>query len=159
VIERGSSYLVAASNCGNDLECNDNNPCTDDRCAQGHCQRTSLNGPCDDGLFCNGSDTCTEGWCATHGRNPCGDGAACDELNDSCTETCSYDLDCDDGEPCTLDSCVGGVCSHAVQSTCDDGLFCNGADSCVAGAYTGHAGTPCGAASPSSGAARPMTCD
>ena len=27
---------------------------------------------------------------------------------------------------------------------CNDGLFCNGADSCAAGACTGHAGFPCG---------------
>ncbi len=32
---------------------------------------------------------------------------------------------------------------------CDDGVFCNGADSCDAGACTAHAGTPCSGTTPS----------
>jgi len=37
---------------------------------------------------------------------------------------------CDDGDPCTEnDTCTAGVCSGSPVS-CDDGLFCNGAESC-----------------------------
>ena len=47
------------------------------------------------------------------------------------------DKDCSDGIDCTVDSLtvVGneGVCSHtAVDAACDDGLWCNGAETCSA---------------------------
>src|SRR2546427_486447 len=55
----------------------------------------------------------------------------------------------DDDYPCTTDVCNGSVsapaCTHpnkANGTTCDDGLFCNGADSCSAGVCT-HSGDPC----------------
>jgi hypothetical protein len=37
-----------------------------------------------------------------------------------------------------------GACTHpATTAPCDDGVFCNGADTCNAGACTVHAGDPC----------------
>mgnify|MGYP007022321252 CR=1 FL=1 len=84
---------------------------------------------------------------------------------------CSRDEDCDDGVACTVDACVDGVCAQTVDDTrcqddnpctdgfctlldgcvqtpnsapCDDGLFCNGADTCRQGECAGHAGDPCG---------------
>jgi hypothetical protein len=41
--------------------------------------------------------------------------------------------------------CIGQF--KADGSACDDGVFCNGADSCQSGACDGHAGDPCVAAS------------
>jgi hypothetical protein len=59
--------------------------------------------------------------------------------------------DCDDGNPCTTDSCDpddggadGNGCVHAANNgPCSDGLFCNGADTCSGGACDVHAGDPC----------------
>jgi len=61
------------------------------------------------------------------------------------------DTDCDDGDLCTDDACVEGVCENTpvdcgddvcdpdtgdcvqclVDADCDDGIFCNGAETCV----------------------------
>ncbi|MEE9295816.1 MAG: endonuclease [Phycisphaerae bacterium] len=64
---------------------------------------------CDDGLFCNGAETCVASACQA-GTNPCDDGVACtddtcDEVFDTCTNTPN-------------------------DANCDDGLFCNGAETC-----------------------------
>jgi len=89
---------------------------------------------------------------------PCGDGVvdageACDDGNlapgDCCGTTCQYEAAgaaCgDDGTGCTDDLCDGGGrCTHPPNAgPCDDGLYCNGADSCVGGTCSGHAGDPC----------------
>ncbi len=40
---------------------------------------------------------------------------------------------CDDGNPCTLDSCVSGTCAHdpATGASCDDGMWCTTSDACT----------------------------
>lgn len=39
--------------------------------------------------------------------------------------------ECDDGIPCTLDACQGGLCVHQLDdAACDDGLFCTGVEHC-----------------------------
>jgi slime mold repeat-containing protein len=59
--------------------------------------------------------------------------------------------DCDDGNACTTDACdpdsgsadVNG-CTHTANSApCDDGLFCNGTDTCGSGSCSVHTGDPC----------------
>ena len=57
---------------------------------------------------------------------------------------CDSASDCDDLTACTDDSCdETHHCQHTNNiAACDDGLFCNGADSC-AGGYCAHAGNPC----------------
>jgi hypothetical protein len=65
---------------------------------------------CDDGLYCNGTETCVQGICQS--------GAA---------------PDCDDGVNCTVDSCNKDTdsCDHvANDGLCDDGVFCNGSETC-----------------------------
>ncbi|RME30240.1 MAG: hypothetical protein D6806_00480, partial [Deltaproteobacteria bacterium] len=51
----------------------------------------------------------------------------------------------DDGNVCTDDVCDGsGQCTHPNNTApCDDGLFCNGADSCSGGSCSVHTGDPC----------------
>src|SRR6185295_11439771 len=88
-------------------------------------------------------------------------GTACDDKN-SCTsgETCQNGV-C--GAPTATITCTGGnqckVCDpnpanagagqarctiNATNGTaCNDGTFCNGADTCTAGACTTHVGNPC----------------
>jgi len=70
----------------------------------------------------------------------CTIGAACD------AGSCGFDgcVDCgacpDDGNPCTVESCVDGTCrkTPAADGTgCDDGNACTRTDRCVAGVCTG----------------------
>ncbi|RME37833.1 MAG: hypothetical protein D6788_08620, partial [Planctomycetota bacterium] len=56
-----------------------------------------------------------------------------------CVE-CLTDADCEDGESCTIDTCVSGVCSQTVLTSgpCDDGDACTLNDVCSpAGVCTG----------------------
>jgi cysteine-rich repeat protein len=90
-------------------------------------------------------------------RTQCGNGVLevceqCDDGNvasgDCCSPTCQFDapgVACtDDGNVCTDDQCNGaGVCNHPANTKpCNDGLFCNGSDTCSSGACT-HSGNPC----------------
>ena len=98
-----------------DATCTDSNACTDDTCDKVKgCQHLANAAVCDDGNACTTGDACVAGNCAS--------GAA---------------KDCDDKNPCTLDTCNNGVCGHtnlADQATCtDDGLACTD-DACASGA-------------------------
>jgi cysteine-rich repeat protein len=137
----------------------DGNVCTTDQCnGAGACVHTPNNAPCDDLLFCNGADTCAGGTCSVHAGNPCVGGGEC---NASCSEnprTCAAPAGTacsSDGNVCTSDTCNGaGQCVHPPNAApCDDGVFCNGADTCSGGTCSVHAGDPCAA-----GAACHRTC-
>ena len=76
------------------------------------CTGCTMNAQCDDGIFCNGTEICSNGVCL--------DGTA---------------PDCDDGVSCTVDSCnedTDSCDNTASNALCDDGLFCNGAETCDA---------------------------
>ncbi len=86
---------------------------------------------------------------ACNDHNPCTTGDICDGAG-QCVPTvsvpgcCSTAIDCDDGNPCTIDICNAqtGVCSHtpsATGSACDDGNPCTVGDACGA---TGCSGSP-----------------
>jgi glucose/arabinose dehydrogenase len=81
------------------LACDDQNPCTTDGCdpVSGCTAAPVEDGtPCSDGLVCDGAESCASGVC-TPGRR----------------------LDCDDGDPCTFDSCSDaspGGCVHRDES-------------------------------------------
>ncbi len=132
-----------------DASCDDGNVCTAGSCSTvAGCQQSDLTGPCDDGLFCNGTDTCSAGICGVHAGDPCTGGAECADTCDETSDTCftlSGTACTDDGEPCTNDECDGaGACAHPPNAaSCDDGLFCNGADNCSGGSCSTHAGDPC----------------
>ncbi len=82
---------------------------------------------CDDGLACT-EDFCdpADGSCATM---PGEEGIACESDDNLCTD----DL-CDDA----------GTCTHVANTDpCDDGFFCNGADTCSGGSCSAHTGDPC----------------
>ncbi len=73
----------------------------------------TMDADCDDGVFCNGFEACDTGVCV---RGPA----------------------CDDDNPCTNDICVEATltCQNepiAGALPCDDGIFCNGTESCQAG--------------------------
>ncbi|HSQ01304.1 MAG TPA: hypothetical protein VL049_29130, partial [Candidatus Dormibacteraeota bacterium] len=75
---------------------------------------------------------------ATGGSDPTIQGLACGSA-----------AECEDGNPCTVKTCSGPeikTCSITnSDGPCDDGLFCNGADTCALGICGAHAGNPCSA--------------
>jgi hypothetical protein len=90
-------------------DCDDGVGCTDDVCVAGSCVYTPNNANCDDGLFCNGPETC-------------------DAVLDCQAST---PVNCDDGVGCTDDSCneTTDTCDNVPNNAnCDDGQFCNGAE-------------------------------
>jgi hypothetical protein len=150
--------------------CNDGNPCTNDSCdpAMG-CIHTDNQAPCSDGNVCTTADQCDNGEClpgpllscnddngctddtcdpaigCSHINNvaPCDDGNACTG-NDSCSGgSCKggTDVDCNDANPCTADSCspANGCVYQLLTSACDDGDNCTGPDLCKLGECVGQA--------------------
>ena len=92
------------------------------------CSANDPNGSsCDDGLFCTGSNTCTAGSCET-GTDPCAANVGDDDAN--CAESCNESADA-----CTANDPTG--------STCNDGTFCNGTETCNAGTCGSSTGDPC----------------
>jgi hypothetical protein len=78
---------------------------------------------CNDGLFCNGTETCVDGTCQA-GTPP----------------------NCDDGVGCTDDSCDEGTdtCTYTPNdASCDDGLYCNGVETCDQGTDCQSGTDPC----------------
>jgi hypothetical protein len=62
---------------------------------------------------------------------------------------CLMDSDCDDQNGCTDDTCDQGACVFTNNADpCDDGLFCNGADTCAGGTCSVHVGNPCAGGGP-----------
>jgi MYXO-CTERM domain-containing protein len=128
-----SGYCVDGVCCDNACGGGDVNDCIACSMAAGAttdgvCGSRGDGSACDDGLYCNGTETCTSGTCGSSSGDPCdgpdGDGdcaESCDEGGDSCT---ANDTD---------------------ASACDDGLYCNGTETCTAGVCGGSTGDPCAA--------------
>lgn len=83
------------------------------------------NSECDDGLYCNGAETCSGGSCQAGTAPNCNDGVAC--TTDACNES--------------TDSCT----NTANNAACDDGLFCNGSETCSVTLGCQAGTNPCGA--------------
>ena len=117
-----------------DVECEDDNPCTLDGCDVSSHQ--CLNAAIPDGTFCGdddlckGTETCIFGTCHSSGPLQCDDGQFCNGM-----ETCDKVAGCVPGEPpivddavdCTVDACdeILDVVTHLTDnSKCDDGNLC-----------------------------------
>ena len=115
---------------GTPPDCDDSIACTTDSCNEttDTCDNIPDDGLCDDGLFCNGAETCdTELGCQA-GSDPC-PGQYCNEAGDICYE-CETDPECDDGLFCNgAETCVSGICQPGTPPDCDDGVSCTD-DSC-----------------------------
>ena len=103
----------ACVECLIDAHCDDEVSCTVDSCDEEdhECKYRASDAACDDGDFCNGAETCN----ATNG---CRSGTS---------------PNCDDGVECTFDHCdsqAGACVSDSDDFVCDDGLFCNGSETC-----------------------------
>ncbi len=135
-----------------------------------HCEYDLLEdgAACDDELICNGHESCMAGTCqpgeapdCSEFDGPCGQGI-CDEAAGGCTtdpapdgSSCGDGSFCNGAETCQAGECVAGQapdCSHLdsqcaygdcsegltkcvarprnTGESCDDGLFCNGHESC-----------------------------
>jgi hypothetical protein len=105
----------------------------------------TMDSDCDDGLFCTGVETCDigTGTCIPGAGNPCvAPTGVCDEGTDSCIG-CTTDADCTNP---ALPYCVGGACvACTMDAHCDDGLFCNGTQTCnlVNNTCSANSGNPC----------------
>jgi hypothetical protein len=99
------------------VDCDDSVACTMDSCDEGAdaCANVTSDPACDDGLYCNGAETC--------------------DAIDGCEAGTAPN--CSDGVGCTTDSCDEGTdsCANAPSdAACDDGLYCNGTETCDADA-------------------------
>jgi len=130
------AYLTISGCCQLDSECADADLCTDDLCVTNVCEHNATN--CDDGDPCT-LDSCDSAIGCSHDPNDggaCNDGNPCTE-NDTCTGgICSGILiNCDDGNDCTLDECIGGICSNTPSTStpgcCAAFIDCNDADLCT----------------------------
>ena len=122
-------------------------------CSGGTCSSSSLVEDCNDGNVCT-NDSCSASSGCSHSNN---DGVECGlrycnglefRMQTCLGGSCSSDAlveNCNDGNVCTDDSCSNtSGCGHSNNSaSCDDGVFCNGADTCSGGTCSNHAGDPC----------------
>lgn len=129
-----------------DPRCDDGNPCTIDSCVAGECgyEYASEGTDCEGTFYCREGETCDgEGYCDAQSGAPfCDDGIGC--TVDICVEeggACSSLPDhgecpeemClpDDLEADALTGCAPRTaCPGGEDIECDDGQFCNGAETC-----------------------------
>ena len=164
---------------GPSFNCSDGNPCTDDSCNdQGICVHVANNLDCDDGnactlgdhcqgetcvfeeaAVCDDNNVCTSDACDPSigcvfntNTHPCNDGNAC-TVNEECANgecTGGAPLNCDDGNPCTDDSCdQDSGCIHEFNSApCTDWNVCTVGDTCDNGQCEGGGGLDCDDSNP-----------
>jgi hypothetical protein len=124
----GAETCDATAGClpGAPLTCDDGIDCTLDQCREDikSCGGLPQSDLCDDAVFCNGFEVCD----VTVGCVP-------------------GPLPCDDGAECSTDICIEELfsCEWTPQDAlCDDGLFCNGSETCAAFAGCIIGAPPCG---------------
>ncbi|MEE8310866.1 MAG: malectin domain-containing carbohydrate-binding protein [Candidatus Binatia bacterium] len=99
---------------GESIDCDDQVSCTHDGCDEtaDACENALDDSICDNGLSCDGAEICDPALGCQMGSAP----------------------SCDDQVDCTIDSCdeLNGCTSVPDHASCDDGLYCNGLETCDA---------------------------
>ena len=119
----GVAPCAAAEGCVENLECDDQNPCTLDACIAGKCSYKFLPGCCTKASDCDDFDLCTKSVCQSGKCQFVPSGACCESSSE-----------CDDGHPCTQDHCEQGFCESlpdplldgccATDADCESLGFC-----------------------------------
>ena len=139
--------------CDVDSDCEMSATCVAARCVFGACVQVPDHTRCADGSYCHPEDGCTArspleagdagGGMADAGivAAPCGGSCRADQ--ECCAGSC-VERGCDDRNPCTIDGCEASGCVNLPRGrgSCDDGVFCNGEDTCV-GDTCEHGPPPC----------------
>ncbi|RLB57933.1 MAG: hypothetical protein DRI34_06400 [Deltaproteobacteria bacterium] len=149
-------------NCSSDSDCVEQDGCLTGTCAGGECQSGNLpdGTSCDDGQACTEDDSCHAGVCFGTPKS-CDDGLDCTgdscQVDGSCSNqllagNCLIDGVCYlNGERspdsfcrrCDTSNSTSSWTLEAEGTSCDDGLWCTGTDSCDAAGECQHANPPC----------------
>ncbi len=144
----GDACTDGTCKAGTAIACDDGNPCTNDACAKlKGCTALPNAATCTDGNACTLADACLGGACLGGAAAGCDDKDAC--TTDSCDKAsgckhaalsgctpCANSGACQDGNVCTSEFCVSGLCQFAAVEGqgCEDGNACTTGDSCAASA-------------------------
>jgi cysteine-rich repeat protein len=138
----GEETCDGAGSCqaGTPVNCSDGVGCTDDSCDEVNdlCVNVPNDANCpDDGLFCTGIEFCDAALDCSSTGDPCPAGTVCDDGADVCAPmaACGNGIvetgeECDDGNTMDGDCCSASCQFEPSGSSCEDGLFCNGAEVC-----------------------------
>jgi hypothetical protein len=140
VVLWASASAPAAWACTRNADCNDNNPCTTDTCAE-----TCVHTPVATGTACNDNNACTTGDACNSAGQCAGTAVVCTALDQchaagvcsSLTGTCSNPLvadgtGCTDGNACTLgDICQAGTCKPGSLKSCTALDQCHSVGACA----------------------------
>ena len=125
--------------CAN-MNCDDSKPCTDDTCVDGTCINTNNTASCDDNQACTTGDICSNGSCS--GTAVTCEFGSCDTSTGQCPGDPCANMNCDDSNPCTDDTCVDGACVNTNNTaSCNDNQACTTGDICSNGSCSGAAVT------------------
>ncbi len=152
---QGGTCRASGGVCDVAETCNGDSPdCPADGFAQGGTCRASA-GVCDVAESCSGASAACPADAFVNSEIVCrADAGECD-VEETCTGSsaaCPADAfesnttPCTDDENiCTADLCDGaGQCAHPpTDAACDDGIFCNGEETCQDGSCSAHSGDPC----------------
>ncbi len=141
--DKNKPFHVCATKPGSAVACAElgQPPCSVSQCqpATGNCAlvlgKDGLQ--CDDGSACSQNEVCGNGACLPGALLDCNDGQPC--TADSCNPAkgcvhLAQAATCSDGDPCTLgESCSNGQCTVGTPKNCDDGDACTVGDACVNG--------------------------
>ena len=112
-------------------------------CLQSHCEAAT--GECSlvphhDAFLCDNADACSVNTACFEGVCTGGDLVNCNDGNPCTDDSCDVEVGCvhanniaacNDGDVCTtLDTCSDGECSGGSALDCDDGDVCNGVETC-----------------------------
>jgi hypothetical protein len=112
--------------CTNDADCNDYNACTIDSCASGICENNLVQ--CIDDQYCDsGYGGCI---CPTNKPDWCEVQQSC-VAQGTCTTGCISNIECNDYNACTTDSCVSGNCVNVLLQCIDDQVCDSSYGGCV----------------------------